>query len=803
LSRNKTATAIALIMLLAVSSALAFLPSGNAVTYESAAFVSAQPSPIGVGQTAVIIAWLDNLPPKPGAHAGYYEGNFENFTITIEDPNGHEEEHLIRYADAVASAFITYTPDIVGTYTVTFDFPGQYGADSGPNADLYYTPSSASVHLEVQEEPLPNPTTYALPTGYWQRPINAEFRTWWPISGNWLQSRYNASGSCYNPYTEAPLSPHILWVRQDNPGGLIGGGDHEIHEGSYYTGHTYEKKFSNSIIIDGKLYYHVRKGSSAYLGTVCIDIRTGEELWFQEDITVDFGSVLEFESPNQHGGIPYLWDSGSTTYMYDAWTGELITTYENCTTGSYTYDERGNLLWYVLNAGRNYLLCWNATKAMPRGSGISWRPSTIADWQDGIEWNVTIPDTSTNPRVYFLDNDMIWARGTGTNENGYKYAEDVGYSLKPGSEGQQMWIHNRTGDEGRQGSSISKGRMGCGYMVEFIVQTLKLYGYSMATGAKVWESDPMDDPYSQYTSASTGTIIADNKVYRQSYDGKIRCYDITNGDLLWTWYQGDSGLDSVYPSYPFYQDFGGGGGQVVGGNMEHSPGSPIPDNFCLSVVDAETGNLTWQIDGAITECKMADGVLVGINNYQNQIFAFGKGRSETTVESLNPVSTLGDSVLVTGTVTDQSPGMTLQGMPAAGTPAISDDNMREWMEYLYEQKPMPTDATGVEVTITVLDPNGNVYEVATATSDINGMFKTTFDPLVSGLYTVIATFGGSNSYYGSCGETAINVMEATVTPAPTPTPAPMTDTYVLGLGAAAIIAIVIVGLVIILMLRRR
>jgi hypothetical protein len=165
---------------------------------------------------------------------------------------------------------------------------------------------------------------------------------------------------------------------------------------------------------------------------------------------------------------------------------------------------------------------------------------------------------------------------------------------------------------------------------------------------------------------------------------------------------------------------------------------------------------------------------------------------------------MGDAVLVQGTVTDQSPGMTLQGMPAAGTPAISDANMREWMEYLYEQKPIPADAVGVDVTLAVLDPNGNIYEVAAATSDMTGLFSATFDPMVPGLYTVIATFAGSNSYYGSCAETAINVMEAPeATPAPTPTPAPMTDTYVLGLGAAAIVAIVVIGLVIILMLRRR
>jgi len=126
------------------------------------------------------------------------------------------------------------------------------------------------------------------------------------------------------------------------------------------------------------------------------------------------------------------------------------------------------------------------------------------------------------------------------------------------------------------------------------------------------------------------------------------------------------------------------------------------------------------------------------------------------------------------------------------------------MEYVYMQKPKPADATGVEVVLSVLDPNGNSYEVGRTTSDASGMFSCAFTPEVPGKYTIIATFEGSESYLPSNAETAINVEEApAATPAPTPTPAPMTDTYVLGIGAAAIIAIVAIGIVIILMLRKR
>jgi hypothetical protein len=52
----------------------------------------------------------------------------------------------------------------------------------------------------------------------------------------------------------------------------------------------------------------------------------------------------------------------------------------------------------------------------------------------------------------------------------------------------------------------------------------------------------------------------------------------------------------------------------------------------------------------------------------------------------------GNSVLIQGTVTDQSPG-------AKGTPAISDSSMTGWMEYLYHQQSKPTNAKGVELNI--------------------------------------------------------------------------------------------------------
>ena len=76
------------------------------------------------------------------------------------------------------------------------------------------------------------------------------------------------------------------------------------------------------------------------------------------------------------------------------------------------------------------------------------------------------------------------------------------------------------------------------------------------------------------------------------------------------------------------------------------------------------------------------------------------------------------------------------------------------------QKPCPEDAEGVEVVLTTLDPNGNTYEIGRATSSLSGVFGCAFTPEVPGLYKIIATFEGSDSYYSSYAETYINVEEA-------------------------------------------
>ena len=72
------------------------------------------------------------------------------------------------------------------------------------------------------------------------------------------------------------------------------------------------------------------------------------------------------------------------------------------------------------------------------------------------------------------------------------------------------------------------------------------------------------------------------------------------------------------------------------------------------------------------------------------------------------------------------------------------------------------------------------------------------------MYYVIATFAGSNAYYGSSAETAFAVDEAAATATPQPTqPDSMADLYFVPGVIGIIIAIAAVGAVLLLALRKR
>jgi hypothetical protein len=184
-----------------------------------------------------------------------------------------------------------------------------------------------------------------------------------------------------------------------------------------------------------------------------------------------------------------------------------------------------------------------------------------------------------------------------------------------------------------------------------------------------------------------------------------------------------------------------------------------------------------------------------MDTYDQRVYAIGKGPTAMTVTAPDSNVEVGKSITIRGTVMDNSPGLKTTAMQLRfpnGVAAVSDESMSAWMLYVYKQFEQPT-ATGVPVTISVVDANGNYRTIGTATSDATGQFSFSWQPDIAGLYTVIATFDGSNAYYSSYAETSFSADEAAATPAPAATQAPsMADLYFLPISVALVVLVVIV-----------
>jgi hypothetical protein len=118
-------------------------------------------------------------------------------------------------------------------------------------------------------------------------------------------------------------------------------------------------------------------------------------------------------------------------------------------------------------------------------------------------------------------------------------------------------------------------------------------------------------------------------------------------------------------------------------------------------------------------CPIADGYLT-LGGSDGYTYVFDKGLSKTTVTALREVIEKGSSVLIKGTVLDQSPAQ-------PGTTCVSKESMALQMEYLHKQ--MPIDGiwhnetiTGVPVTLTAIASDNSVIDIGTTTT--NGYYGT-------------------------------------------------------------------------------
>ena len=239
-------------------------------------FLTVNPNPSGVGQQVQVTVWI--LPFNPYSRNGITnKDRFFNVTVQITAPDGTTTTQGPFFGDSNGNLWFNYTPKDVGNYTLKAIYPG------GQLSPGQFLPSeSQTTILVVQQDPIQYYSDNPLPTDYWTRPIDGQNRLWSSISGSWLMASYSlqyktaagVSVGAYNPYSQAPQAPHIMWTKEITTGGLVGG---DQGANSYYSGPSYTSLFSPPIIMSGKLYYNTPEGF------VCVELRTGQQLWETKD----------------------------------------------------------------------------------------------------------------------------------------------------------------------------------------------------------------------------------------------------------------------------------------------------------------------------------------------------------------------------------------------------------------------------------------------------------------------------------------------------------------------------------------
>lgn len=864
---------------------LAHSPPKTIATY---AYIVAAPNPVGLGQTVRVLMWLDQT-----INGGTIDNDirFHNYKLTLTKPdNSTEIENWDTVWDTTSSQGFSYTPDQLGTYTFKFEFPGQeYTAYSHNAASLYvndtYAPSSASTTLTVQETQIPTQGSYPLPTEYWTRPIYGENTAWWSISSDWAGTGspefppVSTGSARYSHDTIGPLTSHVMWTKPLQAGGVVGGDNFEIQGDTYSEGTSRGTRFSNPIIMNGKIFYKEPVFMSGNSGpTTCVDLRTGKLVWSRSDVpALSFGCSYPVHTSNTQGIFSVLY-TNNFARAFDPDTGESLYNVTGVPSGTAVMGPNGEILRFTMtNTGTSsnpkwYLAQWNSSKLWTYGQSIGY--SNVID--GGVanptnasyryDWNVSIPwlnvmgsetwitlsnltafkgySTTGNPPTgnpnaanpvsvlcAFYNDVMICRNGSlptsglalsGISITPYTYFA-VNLNASKGAVGSILWI--KTYDPPADNINVFPGGFSqeSRIFVEYYKQTAQWVGYSMNTGERLWTTSSQTDVnaleyYGSIRSSAAVAQLAYGKLYASGFGGICFCYDLKDGNLLWTYGNGGPGNSSnagfsaggqVY--YPMFIDVIANG-VVYLETSEHTVQTPIYQGSLKRAINATDGTEIWTLSsyssggGGFFSYAFADGFETWFNGYDCQIYTVGRGPSAITVTAPDLAAAFGQGVVIKGTVMDISSGTKQDAQTArfpSGVPVSSDESMSNWMGYVYQQKPLPTTFKGVQVAIDVLDSNGNYRNIGNAITDATGSYSLTWAPDIPGNFVVIAHFDGTKGYWPSSAVTSFSVDLPTATPTQQTQIVTTSDPYLLPGIAAIIITITIVGAILLLEIRKR
>ena len=798
------------------------IPPGQTAdfTIDDLAFLSVSPHVIGLGQELLVNVWIT----FPSGEGKYMVG----YKVVITAPDGSTQDINLNSYVADGTSWFTYVPDAVGEWKFKFYFAGewfpagywrdgQYSAtrtgffsNAIYNPSVYCTPAESDTMVVTVQSDLVASWQSPLPTDLWKRPIEPNNREWYQISGNYPHPEFiggaNAWGDgYYGPFVTAPDTPHVLWKRQGALSGLIGG------EAGQYS--TTGGAGTPSVIYMGRCYQTVTKPG---VGSVaqCYDLRTGQ---------------IYYEIPTAQGGvtpthIAYWYGTGEASgvtvdlfttsgsgnnirlFKINPYTGAVSNNISIPNIGTVEFFYRNGYYLSYQSYRNNQVTNGNITVTKSTtGNLVNWSvQGTSTNFTSRIVSNITVTIPGSYRTLYQIGSYGAMGAydpdtGITINQNRFIYGGFYGSSYEAVSlvTGQALW--NVSTDVSLMESAYRPTNAWHRHGI-YVAQMER--GYWQArnayTGQVIWETDMNDPPWGEfwmYDEAAFEDIIIGT-----GYTG-VWALNETNGDIVWHYVDQAPPFESPYnsangtiDSYSV-QNVRVADGKVYVSNSEHSASDPDTRGWGLICLDVRTGEKLWKISGTLMDPgPAADGYMCASSSYDGYMYVMGKGPSTTSVTATPKVVAKGSGVLIEGAVLDMSPAQ-------PGTPCISDDNMDTWMDYLHMQMPIDgyyrnITVAGVPVDILAIDKNGESISIGSTSSDLSGNYKIAWTPPAEGIYTITATFAGSDSYGSSWAETGLSVGPA---PAPIEIPqGPQPIDYTMAIAGAAIAiitAVVLVGIV--------